>query len=911
VRTLKGDKRAETAANRVRSKSPWSDTLDIDRHGNRQTLAALKKSAGRALPVASRSDPREQEAAKAGADWNDASLPTATAKTTALPPDGPRPRTLHDGSPPGGHAIPEPLRAGYERYFARDLGHVRLHTDPQAGRVSEGLSARAVTVGRDIYFSRGRYDPNSSAGRALLGHELSHALNPGDGETIFRDAEASAPSVPAAGPAPSAPPVVWGMDTSTRRPYVSVAPPGCSIADVANYVYTDPATAIARLREGGAADPLQPGAVMNLPEGALTDRARADLDRGLSTGLMMRTEGVPASEAVGEGPVLVHTFSAAGQTYSFTTPQFRAVLSNLKRWIATHAQIELESAVFVLEEVRNDFLEDTNSLVRWVSDELGDAELPPASMWTVPRDNLRAIIDELNATSDPTQEQISRTARGYAVAKQRLENAERALSAYMNDTASGAGSAITALEVTRDVSFAVAAGIGGAVAAPLVFGAATAVVGTGVVGTTVAVGTTIGVGGLTGSAIHGGLELSSATAGQALTSGPMDWDYVQNRTLHGLQAGFSEGAMGAASFFAGAAVASRFSVAFASSVPGRLAIGGIVGSGMGFLESTWQAIFHPTDEPAWRRILRGTLLGGAMGAGTSLLPINGLYRSGGTPGVPFTGTPVTPRWMMNSPWSPVQRGWSAPREFNALRQDQLPPLPDEYCWGRLGDEWVPLRSPRHEQPLTLSPYVIPGTGRLNYNLSSNGRLLGSSAWTRPAGSTYPTGRRGEMPFEPDDFVEPISGDEYIVGHNVDYADTAGPPGIPTNSNADPLNYTPEPEWWGLRIRNPLVARIRAGQGGYRQMNYYSNPPRLTRSGVPIPDGVYFVEFNNAGVATQAWRVPYNAHPLNHPVGPGNAWTMLANFNFPVAALPSSLRVPPPLPTGAAAAGAGALSDRRR
>lgn len=55
-----------------------------------------------------------------------------------------------------------------------DFGGVRLHTDERAGASALALGAAAYTVGRDIVFAPGAYQPHSRAGRALIAHEMAH-----------------------------------------------------------------------------------------------------------------------------------------------------------------------------------------------------------------------------------------------------------------------------------------------------------------------------------------------------------------------------------------------------------------------------------------------------------------------------------------------------------------------------------------------------------------------------------------------------------------------------------------------------------------------------------------------------------------------------------------------------------------
>lgn len=63
-----------------------------------------------------------------------------------------------------------------EARFGHDFADVRVHTSPLAAAAAESISARAFTVGGDIVFGEGRYAPGTSAGRALLAHELTHVV---------------------------------------------------------------------------------------------------------------------------------------------------------------------------------------------------------------------------------------------------------------------------------------------------------------------------------------------------------------------------------------------------------------------------------------------------------------------------------------------------------------------------------------------------------------------------------------------------------------------------------------------------------------------------------------------------------------------------------------------------------------
>jgi hypothetical protein len=56
------------------------------------------------------------------------------------------------------------------------LDDVRVHTDDNAAALARSVSARAFTVGSDIFFAPGEYQPGTSAGRELLTHELVHVV---------------------------------------------------------------------------------------------------------------------------------------------------------------------------------------------------------------------------------------------------------------------------------------------------------------------------------------------------------------------------------------------------------------------------------------------------------------------------------------------------------------------------------------------------------------------------------------------------------------------------------------------------------------------------------------------------------------------------------------------------------------
>jgi hypothetical protein len=53
---------------------------------------------------------------------------------------------------------------------------VRVHADEPAAALARSVSARAFTVGSDIFFGSGEYRPATRAGSELLTHELAHVV---------------------------------------------------------------------------------------------------------------------------------------------------------------------------------------------------------------------------------------------------------------------------------------------------------------------------------------------------------------------------------------------------------------------------------------------------------------------------------------------------------------------------------------------------------------------------------------------------------------------------------------------------------------------------------------------------------------------------------------------------------------
>jgi outer membrane protein OmpA-like peptidoglycan-associated protein len=76
----------------------------------------------------------------------------------------------------GGQPLPETVRTFFEPRFGQDFSDVRIHTGSSAARTAQAVSARAYTMGRDIVFAGGHYQPSGVEGKRLLAHELTHVV---------------------------------------------------------------------------------------------------------------------------------------------------------------------------------------------------------------------------------------------------------------------------------------------------------------------------------------------------------------------------------------------------------------------------------------------------------------------------------------------------------------------------------------------------------------------------------------------------------------------------------------------------------------------------------------------------------------------------------------------------------------
>jgi hypothetical protein len=72
-----------------------------------------------------------------------------------------------------GKPLPKSVLQKMEKVFNTRFKDVKIHTER---REAETIGAFAFTMGNDIYFASGRYNPYSLNGQKLLAHELTHVI---------------------------------------------------------------------------------------------------------------------------------------------------------------------------------------------------------------------------------------------------------------------------------------------------------------------------------------------------------------------------------------------------------------------------------------------------------------------------------------------------------------------------------------------------------------------------------------------------------------------------------------------------------------------------------------------------------------------------------------------------------------
>ncbi|MGK0361413.1 MAG: hypothetical protein ACI9U2_003731 [Bradymonadia bacterium] len=89
-------------------------------------------------------------------------------------------------------ALDATQKARLANFFGDDFGDVLVFAGPMAGALARSLDAEAVTHGQMVFFDPTHFRPDTTAGEALLAHELTHTRQDPNRDVVSKEAEAMA-----------------------------------------------------------------------------------------------------------------------------------------------------------------------------------------------------------------------------------------------------------------------------------------------------------------------------------------------------------------------------------------------------------------------------------------------------------------------------------------------------------------------------------------------------------------------------------------------------------------------------------------------------------------------------------------------------------------------------------------------
>ena len=123
----------------------------------------------------------------------------------------------------GGEALAAPARQQMESGYGQSFDGVRVHHDGAAAGLADSISARAFTLGNDVFFGAGQYQPHTPDGRRLIAHEFAHVVQGSDGRvaqpSLWRQPKQQTTKATSTGDKPGAAP-----DAKSAPPQVTDGP---------------------------------------------------------------------------------------------------------------------------------------------------------------------------------------------------------------------------------------------------------------------------------------------------------------------------------------------------------------------------------------------------------------------------------------------------------------------------------------------------------------------------------------------------------------------------------------------------------------------------------------------------------------------------------------------------------------
>jgi hypothetical protein len=184
IKGSKGETTTRTSSNRLRIGEP-NDAFEqeADRVADQvMTMGALDQP-GWSLSKMSIGVPLQRKC-DCGGECDECQKKSLQRKVRQVEPgtrtDSSVPHIVHQVLRSSGQPLDPATRAFMESRFGHDFGQVRLHTDSRAAESTRAVNALAYTVGRDVVFGAGQYQPGTNEGLKLVAHELIHVVQQGN-----------------------------------------------------------------------------------------------------------------------------------------------------------------------------------------------------------------------------------------------------------------------------------------------------------------------------------------------------------------------------------------------------------------------------------------------------------------------------------------------------------------------------------------------------------------------------------------------------------------------------------------------------------------------------------------------------------------------------------------------------------
>lgn len=160
--------------------------------GNQAVNRVIQSSKTKNLQFSKPNDSFEQEASKISRQVvsNNFSIKNSKRLKRNLK------RSLKNSNQSGyGKKLDSSVKPFMESRFGCAFDDVRIHADLEASRIASTFDASAFTVGNHIYFEKGQYQPQSTYGKKLIAHELTHVIQQSLSNTRTRNSSSRRVSI--------------------------------------------------------------------------------------------------------------------------------------------------------------------------------------------------------------------------------------------------------------------------------------------------------------------------------------------------------------------------------------------------------------------------------------------------------------------------------------------------------------------------------------------------------------------------------------------------------------------------------------------------------------------------------------------------------------------------------------------